>query len=258
MARISYDERTAAAYKAARELPRAGLLEWREAVGRHLRPTPETTVVDVGAGTGQFATAFRDWFDVRVVAVEPAAAMRRQIPRTDSIHVVAGDATAIPVADASADAAWLSLVVHHIADLEAAAGELRRILRPGAPVLIRQGFPGRVDGVELVRWFPETARVVDSYPTVEEVCDTFAAAGFRRDALEQVVERYGSGLASFLAALDTFRAADTTMRSLTDDEYERGKARVRRAVGAGLEDARSNRLDLLVLRPATRTGRAGP
>ena len=52
-----------------------------------------------------------------------------------------------------------------------------------APVLIRQGFPGRLAGVELVRWFPETARVVDTYPTLEETCDAFAAAGFRREAL---------------------------------------------------------------------------
>ena len=38
MARISYDERTAEAFKAVREVPRDGLLEWREAVRRHLRP----------------------------------------------------------------------------------------------------------------------------------------------------------------------------------------------------------------------------
>jgi hypothetical protein len=36
MARISYDEVTAAAFKAVREVPRDGLSEWREAVRRHL------------------------------------------------------------------------------------------------------------------------------------------------------------------------------------------------------------------------------
>ena len=33
MARISYDDQTAAAYKAVREVPREGLEAWREAVG---------------------------------------------------------------------------------------------------------------------------------------------------------------------------------------------------------------------------------
>jgi hypothetical protein len=36
MARISYDDRTATAFKAVREVPRDGLLEWREAVRRDL------------------------------------------------------------------------------------------------------------------------------------------------------------------------------------------------------------------------------
>jgi hypothetical protein len=48
MARIRYDEQTAAAYKAVREVPREGLLEWREAVRWHLRPSPGMTLVDIG------------------------------------------------------------------------------------------------------------------------------------------------------------------------------------------------------------------
>jgi hypothetical protein len=94
MARISYDEQTAAAFKAVREVPRDGLSEWREAVRRHLRPSPGMTLVDIGAGTGAFAAAFSDWFDLSVLAVEPSAAMRDQIPRTPAIRVLAGTASA--------------------------------------------------------------------------------------------------------------------------------------------------------------------
>jgi ubiquinone/menaquinone biosynthesis C-methylase UbiE len=250
VARISYDEQTAAAFKAVREIPRDGLSEWREAVQRHLRPRQGMTLVDLGAGTGAFAAAFSDWFDIGVIAVEPSAAMRDQIPRTPAIQVLEGDANALPLPDESADAAWLSLVIHHIPELEVAAREIRRVLRPGAPVLLRQGFPGRLDRVELVRWFPETARAVDSYPTVEDTREAFAAAGFHQDALEQVRETYPGGLAGFLAEVDTFRQADTTMRQLTDEEFLRGKERLRRAVRDAEDPAepRSNWLDLLVLR----------
>ena len=55
MARITYDDQTAAAFKAVREVPQEGLELWREAVGRHLRPLPGMTVADIGAGTGVFA-----------------------------------------------------------------------------------------------------------------------------------------------------------------------------------------------------------
>jgi SAM-dependent methyltransferase len=252
VARISYDEQTAAAFKAVREVPRDGLAEWREAVRRHLRPSPGMTVADIGAGTGSFAAAFSDWFGLSVVAVEPSAAMRDQIPRTPAIQVLDGHAAALPLPDESADAAWLSLVLHHIPDLGAAAREIRRVLRPGAPVLIRQGFPGRLDRVELVRWFPETARTADTFPSVEDTCRAFAAAGFRQEALEQVRETYPASLADFLGQVDAFRLADTTMRNLTEDEFLRGKERLRRAVRHAGDPAnpetRSNWLDLLVLR----------
>ena len=252
MARISYDEPTASAYKSVREVPRDGLTEWREAVRRHLHPSPGMTLVDIGAGTGQFAAAFSDWFGLDVLAVEPSSAMRDQIPRPPVIQVLEGDAIALPLPDESADAAWLSLVIHHIADLEAAAHEIRRVLRPGAPVLIRQGFPGRLDRVELVRWFPETARAVAAYPSLTDTCGAFAAAGFHQVALEQVRETYPTSLADFLGQVDAFRQADTTMRVLTEDEFLRGKERLRRAVQraehTGAPDARSNWLDLLVLR----------
>ena len=260
MARISYDEQTAAAFKAAREIPRDGLAEWREAVRRHLRPSQGMTLVDVGAGTGQFASAFADWFGIGVIAVEPSAAMRDRITRTSSVQVLEGGATALPLAEGSADAAWLSLVLHHIPDLGAAAREIRRVLRPGAPVLIRQGFPDRYepsgplrhDSIELIRWFPETARIADTFPSLADTCEAFAAAGFRQEALEQVCETRPTSLADFLGEVDMLRHADTTLRALTEEEFLRGKERLRHAVReaerTGEPEPRSNWLDLLVLR----------
>ena len=260
MARNSYDGPTAEAYKAVREIPREGLSAWRDAVRRRLRPTGEMTLVDVGAGTGQFAAAFSDWFDLNVVAVEPSTAMRDQIPRTPAIQALQGHASALPLPDNSADAAWLSLVIQHVPDLEAAAREIRRVLRPGSPVLIRQGFPDRYeplgplkrDAIELVRWFPETFHAVASYPSLTDTCDAFAVAGFRGEALEQIPETYSTSLADFLDQLDTFRRADTTMRTLTDEEFLHGQYRLRRAVqqaeDAAEPELRTNWLDLLTLR----------
>ena len=131
---------------------------------------------------------------------------------------------------------------------------------PRRPVLIRQGYPDRyepagplkLDGIEIARWFPETARALETFPSLTDTWSAFEAAGFRRHALEQVRETYPASLADFLGEVDTFRRADTTMRNLTEDEFLRGKERLRRAV----EDAedtpdpeiRSNWLDLLVLR----------
>jgi ubiquinone/menaquinone biosynthesis C-methylase UbiE len=184
VARISNDDQTAAAFKAVREIPRAGLEHWRDATRRHLDPSPGMTVADLGAGTGAFSSAFTDWFGVSVVAVEPSAAMRAQIPRRPGIQVLEGDVTAIPLPDGSVDGAWLSLVIHHVTDLAAAAREIRRVLRPGAPVLLRQGFSDRIDMARTFPWefFPQVTRMVtDTNPSVEQICEAFATVGFRRE-----------------------------------------------------------------------------
>jgi len=87
-----------------------------------------------------------------------------------------------------------------------------------------------------------------TFPTLEGTCAAFAAAGFQRVALEQVRETYPGTLGDFLGDVDAFRQADTTLRGLTDDEFARGKQRLRRAVQDSSPEPRSNWLDLLVLR----------
>lgn len=244
-----YDSAVAEAFKASREVPRDGLTAWRDAVARHVEPTAATVLLDLGAGTGAFSGAFAAWFHARVVAVEPSAAMRARIPQSEAIEVIAGDASAIPLADDSVDAVWLSLVLHHLPDLEAVAREVRRVLRAGGPVLIRQGFPDRpLDGIEMIRWFPETARVVERYPTLAATTDAFAAAGLRLESIESVEETGAGGLRELLADANTLRTADTTLRTLTDEEFRRGKERLRKAIAAGSTESRSNRLDLAVFR----------
>lgn len=253
MDRINYDDQTAAVLREEiREVPREGFDGWRTAVRRYLNPSPGMTLIDVGAGIGRFATAFNDWFGADVIAVEPSASMRALIQVRPGIQVLDGHAGVLPLPDDSADGVWISMVIHHIPDLHAAAAEIRRVLRPGAPVLVRQQFPGRCERIELVRWFPETARTVETFPSVEQVCAAFAAAGFGREALEQVEQPNPWSVDEFLARIDTFRQVDTTLRNLTEDEFRGGRERLRHAAAASREAAvpalRSTWLDLLVLR----------
>lgn len=167
MARIAYDHGDAAAFGATRHLGDDGLVAWREAATRHFAPRPGTRLLDVGAGTGSWARSFAAWYPgADIIAVEPSAAMRA---RTVFAPVLAGDAAHLPLGDASVDGAWLSTVIHHVPDLTAAARELRRVLRPGAPVLIRSAFAGRHQAITLFRYFPEAVAVLDTYPGIGEV-----------------------------------------------------------------------------------------
>jgi SAM-dependent methyltransferase len=242
MARIAYDEGDAVAFEAGRHVPVEGLSAWRDAIARHLGPQADMRILDLGAGTGMWATAFVDWYNVDVVAVEPSAAMRS---RSAYRRMVAGDAAAIPLGAGCVDAAWMSTVIHHLPDLAASAGELRRVLRPGGPVLIRSAFAGRHERIGLFRFFTEAIRVLDTYPSVAEVCAAFATAGFERVALEPVPQVTAASLTA--AAERLRRDAHTPLKLITDAEYDAGLARL---LAAAKTDSGPvvDELDLLVLR----------
>ncbi|MEV0157391.1 methyltransferase domain-containing protein [Micromonospora sp. NPDC050686] len=242
MARIAYDEAAAAAFAATRQLGSPGLTAWRAAVARHLPARPGLRLLDLGAGTGCWAAAFQQWYAADVLAVEPAAAMRRRA----AYPMVAGRAEALPVTAASLDGAWISTVIHHLPDLPTAAAELRRALRSGAPVLIRSVFAGRGGGISLFRWFPEALRVVESYPAVADVCAAFGAVGFAPVALVPVPQVTAPSLRAAAAGLR--RAAHTPLLLLDDADYERGLARLRAAAARTPRAPVVDSLDLLVLR----------
>ncbi|MBO3738634.1 class I SAM-dependent methyltransferase [Actinoplanes flavus] len=243
MALIAYDGVDAAAFEETRHLREDDLATWRAAIGRYFPAEPGTRLLDLGSGTGSWARAFRAWWpEIEVVAVDPAAAMReRSVVRP----VLPGSADDIPCADASADGIWLSTVIHHIPDLPAAAREIRRVLKPGAPVLIRSAFAGRHEAISLFRWFPEAVAVLDRYPSIAGVETAFAAAGFTPAGCESVPQVTARSVAEAAAGLR--RAAHTPLQLISDEAYEAGVARLTEAARTSsgpVVDA----LDLLVLR----------
>jgi ubiquinone/menaquinone biosynthesis C-methylase UbiE len=134
MARVDYDQ-MAAHYDRGRALSLEGLEGWRAALAAWLSATSGLPVLDLGAGTGLFATAIGAWFDTHVVAVEPSAGMRRQARQARAharVAYVGGEAERLPLRDDSCAAAWLSTVIHHVGDLSGCAQELRRVLEPQA------------------------------------------------------------------------------------------------------------------------------
>ena len=256
MARTDYSDVAAAAFQASRELPPGALSEWRATIARHLAPRPGMRVLDLGAGTGTWAAALASWYAINVVAVEPSAAMRA---RSRWPGMLAGHATALPLAPATMDGAWLSTVIHHLPDLPAAARELHRVLRPGAPVLIRSAFPGRHHGIGLFRYWPEAIAALDTFPSVTSVRTAFAAAGFSYVTLQPVRQVTAPSLAAIAAT--TQREAHTPLMLISDDAYQAGLARLR-AAAATQPGPVIDSLDLLVLRagraPATAPPPASP
>jgi SAM-dependent methyltransferase len=87
------------------------------------------SVVNVGAGTGSYEPAGR-----RLVAIEPSAVMIAQRP-VGAAPAIQASAEALPLPDASVDAAMAILSDHHWSDRARGLRELRRVARKRVVVL---------------------------------------------------------------------------------------------------------------------------
>jgi malonyl-CoA O-methyltransferase len=102
-------------------------------------------VVDLGAGTGHSTRALQDRYRrATVIALDLAEGMlreaRRQQPWLRRFARVCGDASRLPLRDASVDLVFSNMALHWCSNPDAAFAEVRRVLRPGG--LVNFAVPG--------------------------------------------------------------------------------------------------------------------
>ena len=94
---------------------------------------PDWVVADLGCGTGNGSECLAPYVD-RVIAIDASLPMldaaRKRLSGRPNVEFRAGNLEALPLADASVDAAVCMLVLHHLAEPAAAMRELSRVLRP--------------------------------------------------------------------------------------------------------------------------------
>ncbi len=238
-------ERQGARYQRTRGRT-TGTAAYEEPVRRELADAPDGPVLDVGSGTGVWSRCLAAWTGRAVLAIEPAAGMRSVAATGGATLTVGGQAGALPVRDGAGAGAWLSTVIHHVGDLDACARDLRRAMAPGAPVLVRNAFPGRYGGIPMVRYFPGSRRALDRFPSVDAVREAFAGAGFGFGGIGQVEERH-IDLSVWREVLPHQRVADTALVHLSDDEFAAGLRAIDEAIAAG-RPPEPVALDLMILR----------
>lgn len=128
-----------------------GYADWYDTEFQPERPTetwetlvrllggPAGTLVEVGCGTGAYSVGLVElgW---DVTGVDISADMLRRAEEK-GIHTVQADATALPFADASFDAAASVFTHTDFDDFAGAVREIARVLRPGAPFVYIGAHP---------------------------------------------------------------------------------------------------------------------
>jgi ubiquinone/menaquinone biosynthesis C-methylase UbiE len=221
---VAYGESIAARYAAGRALSPEAAAVWRDVIAPFMPSGPDWSIVDLGAGTGRFLPLLASFGPAHIVAVDPSrpmlvSAARQGLPSM-AVRVVAS-AERIPLSDAACDAAWMSQSYHHVRDHDACVRELRRVVTPGGPVLLRGTFSDRLDGLDTYfRFFPAAREFIETVPTVSSTVRLFEGHGFRLDGDRRVTQLTCASLAEFLAR--SRRRADTAFVLMPDEEFERG------------------------------------
>lgn len=248
--RVNYDEGQHAVYARGRRMAPEARARWMERFAAHLPPRRPLSLVDLGSGVGRLTPALADAFGGPVSGVEPSRRMREIAGATAShpaVRYLEGEAAAIPLPDASADAILMFLSFHHVPDRPAGAAEIARVLKPGGRLLIRSPFADRMTGGWWQQFFPRALEIEKQmFPTLAEVTGVFAAVGLQPLALESVTEVYA---ANETEAAEKLRLrAISTFEHMTEAEIEEGFARLDAHLARGADATPSTgQSDLLVL-----------
>ncbi len=141
---------------------------WRRATREALAARPGQTVLDVAAGTAVSTVEFAAG-GVHAIACDFSQGMLRAGASRD-VPKIAGDAMALPLADASVDGVVISFGLRNVADPDAALREFLRVTRPGGRLVVCEfssptWTPFRTVYTEyLMKALPRIARAVSSNP----------------------------------------------------------------------------------------------
>lgn len=105
---------------------------------------PDSTVGDLGCGTGQVSAAIAP-FVGKVIGVDSSAAMlqaaRKRLQGQRNIDLRRGELEALPIDDQWLDIATVTLVLHHIPEPGRALADVARVLKPGGRLVLVDMLP---------------------------------------------------------------------------------------------------------------------
>lgn len=156
----------------------------RESLLRRLSSQPGDQFLDLGCGTGTFATRLKQRFPaVEIVGLDPdpkaLARARRKAERAHlSIHFDQGFGESLSYPQARFDAVFSSFVFHHLQEQnrEKTLREVRRVLKPGGSFYLMDFEASQSSGHGFFCIFHSTERLSDN--TEPRILQLLNAAGF--------------------------------------------------------------------------------
>ncbi len=140
----------------------------------------EPRLLEIGTGTGNFASTFEQHFPNQVYGIDPSIEMLKQVPGPVAHRIALARAEQLPFPGGLFTLMYSVDVIHHVRDRDAAAREALRVLRPGGQIAVVTDSEADIaNRVPLSRYFPETSRnEIARYPRIESLQAELGRAGF--------------------------------------------------------------------------------
>jgi SAM-dependent methyltransferase len=180
-------------------------------------------ILEVGAGTGNFASALTSAGAGTVYGIDPSRQMLSQVRDGAADRVVQALAEGLPFADRTFSLVYSVDVIHHIRDRGTAAAEAFRVLKPGGTlVIVTDSEDDLANRVPLTRYFPDTVQgELKRYPHIDTLHAELARAGFVGIGNEHVLTR------GELTSSQAFRdKAFSSLLYISDEAFASGLARL--------------------------------
>lgn len=200
-----------------------------------LNVNSKSTLVDLGCGTGNFATALQQ-YSKRIVGIDLSGGMiRKTRSKSPNLQVLRGDVTHLPFTSETFDGAYSIQVLHHVKDKDTFLEEIYRVLRKNARVTINSCSHKQHEAFWVLHYFPKGLEIdLARIPDVKEIEKMLEQAGFsevgskicRSDTVlidqqpdSYLDKRYRDGLSTFAL--------------LTKEEIESGCNKIREDLESG-------------------------
>jgi len=215
--------KAATGFDAAAVLPREAGKRLFESLD-YLDDRQPEVIVEIGCGTGHNAALLKKrWPKARVIAVDAALPMLRQAKAQAGwwkpFNRVAGDASQLPLADASVDLLVSNLCLPFVNDLPATLAGFRRVLKPEGLLLCSTYGSETLGELDYAFSQADSAPHVHPFAPIATFGDALLRAGFRDPVIDRdlFTLTYADlpALMTELRALGYRNARDDRRRTLT-------------------------------------------